>query len=105
MLAVMADEIQSGEGQDPEIPARLAEALKRAQPPHVEVPPHVDAAALSRAKLHLSQVRQQPGARNQELPLAAHSRERAQQPRGFTAEHRGESDGTPFWTQIFAIFA
>src|SRR5579863_8404660 len=113
MQAVMADEIPSNEGLDTDAPARLVNALKRVQPPAVNVPPQIDTAALSRAHLHFARMRQQAGGLpdsppNQDLPLAALTGERTKRPVQFTTpgEYNAANRFRNFnWNPVIAICA
>jgi hypothetical protein len=82
----MPDQIPQHGNEEPEAPLRLIEALRRLPQPLLLVPPQIDAAALSRARLHLSHIReiQGPGQEPEayRLALAARSGEEGPAPAG-----------------------
>jgi hypothetical protein len=90
----MPDEDPEPGNEGIDAPPRLIEALRRLPQPVVLVPAHVDAAALSRPRLHLARVRemqgQGPESGEYRLALAARSAKAGAAPVG-TPEARRET--------------
>jgi hypothetical protein len=119
----MPDPNQRNEDSNLEAPPKLAEALRRLERDVIAVPPEVDEAALSRARLHLSQIKQsQTGTEmrrslsGEELALAARSETRGKKwsghfaPDTLTPVVREQTSHLPWgkivaWAVVLAVVA